>query len=134
LPFRLCPCISSRACDITRWPILIIHHLTRCATVFFSTWHGTCRCVVLELSPVIVCFLFFLSFLKAKVHHCSFCCLILIFSPHSFNFLFHSYSFYRCFFQSSPSIIICVYDVFRFSPYTFDFLFFSIGFFLSKLL
>ena len=55
--------------------------------------------------------------------------------PLSFDFFFILviFSFVKVliFFQFSPSILICVYDVFRFSIFTFDLLFFSLGFFVK---
>ena len=36
--------------------------------------------------------------MTAKVYYYSLYCLIFNFSPHSFNFIFHSYLFYKSFF------------------------------------
>ena len=51
----------------------------------------------------------------------------------NFFFILVIFSFVKVliFFQFSPSILICVYDVFRFSIFTFDLLFFSLGFFVK---
>jgi len=70
---------------------------------------GACRLMVVVLPPVVVCFFsLFFSLLTNKVYIYSLYFLFFNFSPHYFNFLFCSYSFYRCFFvlQFSPSITL----------------------------
>jgi len=90
------------ACDATQWPIMSIRRLPRCVAVSFFTWCGACRRIMVELLLVIDClrFFFLFSLLTTKVHNFPLCLLFVNFSPHSLNFLFHPYSFYRSFFFS----------------------------------
>jgi hypothetical protein len=73
--------------------------------------------------------IFFLSFLSltAKVHNCPLYLLFFNFSPHSLNFLFFPYSFYRSFVLFFFNFIIqlqfIIYFVFHFNLYYFNFLF-----------
>jgi hypothetical protein len=41
------------ACDASRWPNLVIHCFLGCAAVPFPIWRGTCKQIIIGLSPVI---------------------------------------------------------------------------------
>jgi len=77
------------------------------------------------LPPMIDFLLFLSSLLTIKVHNYPICLLFFNFSPHSLNFLFHPYSFYRSFFFNfflQLQFLICFF--FHFSPHSFNFLFY----------
>jgi len=63
--------------NASRWPNLIIRHLTRCAVVPSSTWCGACKQIMIRLLLVIdcLCFFFLFSFLRTKVHNYPLCLL-----------------------------------------------------------
>jgi len=130
-----CPRHSGEAYDTTRWSNLAICHLHECAVVFSSTWCGACRLMVVGL-PLMTDYFYFsflFSLLTAKVYNYHLCLLFFNFSPHSLNFLFRPYFFYRSFvfFQFYHSIAIS--HMFYFFPFSFGFLFVSFAL-LSKIL
>jgi hypothetical protein len=82
-------------CYTTQWSNLTFYRLLGCTIGSSSTRDDACRLMVVEFSPTIVCFFPLLfSLLTDKVNIYPLCFLFFNFSPHSFNFLFHSYSIY----------------------------------------
>jgi hypothetical protein len=115
---------SGDTCDATWWPNLGFCWIPWCAVMFSSTLGGACQRMMVGFSPAIICFFPLLfSLPRDKVHLYSLCFLFFNFSPHSFNFLFCFYSFYRCFFVLQFNHSITLSHMFYFSPHSFNFLF-----------
>jgi hypothetical protein len=64
-----------------RWSNLVIHHLNRCADMFYSTWYGVYKHIIIGLSSMIHCLYFF--FLTTKIYNYSSKCLSLTVSLNS---------------------------------------------------
>jgi hypothetical protein len=108
------------AFNTTQRPNPTFPHIFECATMFSFTRCDTWWCMVVKLS-----LMFFLSLLPNKVHNCFIWLWFFNLSPHSFDFLFCSYYFYKSFicFQFSSSITIShmFFFISVFILYSFDF-------------
>jgi hypothetical protein len=97
------------ALDLTWWPDLTFCYLFGYVIVFFSTWCGAWRCMVVELSPMIISF--FLSLLPDKMHDCSF---------------FYYFSISILILLISYFVHILFIEVFYFKKYSFNYNFLKI--------
>jgi len=112
--------------DATRWPNLTFHYFFGCVIV--SLPHGVAHGGVSWLDCRHWSFIFFpfiFSLLPDKVHDFLLCFCFFNFSPHSFDFLFDYYFFYRSFvffFNLVLQLKFLMSFFFHFGPYSFNFL------------
>ena len=105
-------------CNTTRWPKVALRCFFRCAIMSSSIWSGVWQFTITGLSSVEVWFFFLsFSFMISNIHYCPLYFLIFNSSPHSLNFLFHSFSIYRSYFFLFNLVLLLQYLIF-FSPYS----------------